>query len=303
MKTSNSIFSVFAFFGLLLLTFVSCEKNITVDLPDPESKIVVDGYIEKGLPPYVLLSRSSGYFDPVSPGSINNLPVSDAVVLIYDGADTVQLVEIDTSFNGLTIRGFYAALDPVSNLPTMTGLEGREYHLHITTTDGDVITSFAKLHTSIPLDSTWFKIQDGKDSLGFVWARLSDPDTTGNCYRWFAKRITKDEGFIAPSGSPFDDRFINGQSFDFAYNRGEIQNSTSEDDDNEEDGFFKVGDTIIVKFTTVDRATYEFWRDAENQAGNNGSPFAVPSNIKSNITGGLGLFATYSAFIDTVYTQ
>ena len=189
--------------------------------------------------------------------------------------------------------GFYIALDSVTFLPTMLGVPGTTYHLYVQAPNGEEVTSTAYLAPPIPLDSIWFKVQENKDSLGFVWARLSDPDTLGNYYRWFAKRIGEDDYYLPPFGS----------SFDFAYNRPSIQNSEAEEDLNEEAGFYKKGDTIVVKFCTVDQGTYQFWRDAENQLGSAGSPFAVPSNIKSNIVGGRGLFATYTATYDTVIAQ
>lgn len=282
------------------LFFISCEKNIDLDLPDANSKIVVEGYVESGFVPYVILSRSQNYFDPIGQSTINNLPIAGARVLISNGVDTVQLTEVDTTVNGVKVSGFYIALDSVTLLPTMIGIPGTTYSLSVTTGSGEVVTSSAYLAPPVALDSTWFKIQENYDSLGYVWARLKDPDTLGNYYRWFAKRLNEDDYFIAPFGSSFEDKFVNGQRFDFAYNRGTIQNSTAEEDINEEAGFYKKGDTIIVKFCSVDRSTYEFWRDAENQLGSSGSPFAVPSNIKSNIVGGRGLFATYSAVFDTV---
>lgn len=288
---------------LSILLFSACEKDITLDLPEGNEQVVVDGYVENGLPPYVILSRTQGYFDPIGQGTLNNLPVSGATVIISNGSDTVQLTEVDTVINGTSISGFYVALDSITLAPTMLGIPGTTYHLTVITAAGEVLTSIAKLQQPIALDSTWFQIQEGKDSLGFAWARLSDPDTLENCYRWFAQRAGEDDYFIAPFGSSFEDKFINGQSFNFAYNRGTIQNSTAEEDNNDEAGFFKKGDTIVVKFCTVDRGTYEFWRDAENQLGSNGSPFAVPSNVKSNIKGGRGIFATYTATYDTIYAQ
>ena len=86
----------------------------------------------------------------------------------------------------------------------------------------------------------------------------------------------------------------NNTTFNFAYNRGSLLNSSAKDDINEEAGFFKKGDSIIVKWCAVDRPTFEFWRDAETQVSNNGSPFATPSVIRSNVKGGLGLFSAYS---------
>ncbi|MEN9332514.1 MAG: hypothetical protein RLZZ94_1604, partial [Bacteroidota bacterium] len=260
-------------------------------------------YVETGLPPYVILSRSSSYFDPINPGALNSFAESGAFVTINDGVNTVQLIELDTVVNGISLKGFYAALDSVTKLPTMFGEEGKTYQLTIITKDNQQLSSTAKLQPHIALDSTWFKVQENLDSLGLAWAHLTDPDTIGNYYRWMAKRITKDDLFLAPIGSAFEDKFINGQSFVFNAFRGQIPNSTKPDDIKEEAGLFKKGDTIIVKFCAVDRGTFEFWRDAETQISNNGSPFAVPSNIKSNITGGLGVFATYSPAYDTIIAQ
>lgn len=137
---------------------------------------------------------------------------------------------------------------------------GTTYSLRniITAGQGEQLSSIAKLPMPIPLDSTWFKVQEDLDSLGWAWAKLSDPDTSGNAYRWFAKRLNKDDFFIAPIGSVFEDRFINGRSFNFPYNRGTIQNSEAEEDNNEEADYYKKGDTIVVKFCTIDFATYEF---------------------------------------------
>lgn len=278
----------------ILFLAIACEKDISVDLPTPTSKVVVDGYVENGLPPYLILSRNSGYFEPVDSGSLNNNSEKGAIVIVDDGFVRDTMAEIDTIINGNKISGIYIATK-------MFGIAGRNYSLTISTKSGELLSASTKLQGAIPLDSLWFKVQENKDSLGFIWANLNDPDTIGNCYRWFAKRITKDPFFIAPFGSVFEDKFINGKKFDFAYNRGSIQNSTASDDINVESGFFKKGDTVIVKFCTIDHSTFEFWRDAENQLGNNGSPFAVPSNVKSNIKGGLGVWASYNSTLDTLF--
>lgn len=288
---------------VMLLSLASCERDITVDLPQGEEKVVVDGYVENGLPPYVILSRSQGYFDPIGVNTLNNLPLRDAVVTVSDGTNTVPLNEIDTVINGVAIGGFYTAIDPVTGQILMLGTPGKRYRLEISTVKGERLSAEAMLHQPIPLDSVWFRVQGDLDSLGWAWARLSDPDTLGNCYRWFARRLGKDDFFLPPFGSTFEDKFINGRSFDFATSRGSIFNSSADEDVNEEAGFYKIGDTVIVKFCTVDVGTFVFWRDAENQLGGSGSPFAVPSNIKSNIEGGLGVFATYSAAYDTIIAR
>ena len=285
-----------SFIFLIVCFLASCEKDITVDLPVPESKLVVDGYVEPGLPVYVLLTRNSPYFAPITPNSLVNSFEKGATVTVSDGDSTVQLIELDTIVNNVRVGGLYIALN-------MVGVLNKTYSLTVISSKGETVTASTTLLTPIPLDSLWFKHREDNDTLGFVWAHLSDPADLGNCYRWFAKRMGKDKSFIAPLGSVFEDRFINGQSFDFAYNRGSIQNSTAPDDTGEQAGFFKTGDTVIVKFCAIDRGVYNFWRDAENQIGNQGSPFASPSNVRSNTVGGLGCFAGYSSVYDTVIAK
>ena len=273
------IFSLICLTACLLIT--GCEKDIAVDLPQPTSKVVVDGYVEPDTNIYIILTRNSAYFALINASTINVFETG-ANVTISDGFTTETLIE---AFKGVYIT------------TGMKGVLGRTYSLHIKTKSDEIVTAITTLQKRVPLDSVWFKIQEslpGNDTLGYVWATLHDPDTLNNCYRWMAMRVGKDSTFIPPFGSVFEDRFVNSTTFDFAYNRGSIFNSTADDDENDEAGFFKKGDSIIVKWCAIDRSTYEFWRDAETQLSNNGSPFATPSVIRSNVVGGLGLFASYS---------
>jgi len=269
----------------------SCEKDVTVDLPAGDARVIVEGYIENGASPYVLLSRSTGYFAPFDSLSLINSGIRGALVIIRDGSVADTLVEVSKQYGYLYVS------------TNLTGTVGKSYSLYVRTPQGEELTAETHCYPPVPLDSTWFKVQPNEDSLGFAWAHLTDPDTLGNVYRWFAKRIGKDEVFIAPIGSVFEDKFINGTSFDFAYNRGELPNSNAEDDNNEEDGYFKVGDTIVVKFCTAGRATFDFWRSAETQISNNGNPFAGITYVEGNVSGGLGIFEAYTPSYDTIYAE
>ncbi|MBS1765550.1 MAG: DUF4249 domain-containing protein [Bacteroidetes bacterium] len=285
-KTTSKIYVCLSFLAVIVL-FYSCEKDITVNLPTQEQKYVVEGYIENGMPAYVLLSKTADYFAPVDSASLMKYMVKDATVIISDGTitDTLLMASPDIGY-------FYYS-------PNIIGQTGKDYSLKIITAENKIITAETHMLPAIPLDSVWFKIQEGKDSLGFVWAHLNDPDTLGNCYRWFAKRLGKDKSFIPPPGSVFDDRFINGKGFNFAFNRGQVPNSTAKDDNNDEAGFFKTGDTIEVKFCTITQESYKFWRQAESQSAGSGGPFGSTAEIPTNITGGIGIF---EAFNPTFYT-
>ncbi|MCX6275358.1 MAG: DUF4249 domain-containing protein [Bacteroidetes bacterium] len=286
--------------GLLLLS--SCEKNITVDLPDVEQQLVVEGYIYQDTFPYIFLTKSSPFFDELDSAAVQAYVVRGATVIISDGFTTDTMDEFENGF----FHVYYSL--------NMRGVAGRSYSLRIEA-DGMKATASTYLPHAIALDSVWWKPDGNKDTLGFAWAHLTDPDTIGNYYRWFAKRINrytygdnigeqKDFDFIAPLGSTFEDRFINGKSFDFGYNRGQLNNSTKEDDGfSEERGYFKKGDTIVVKFCTYDQANFNFWRDAENQIQSNGNPFSNPSPIFGNIDGGLGVFGGYGVSYDTIVAR
>ncbi|MEO0404399.1 MAG: DUF4249 family protein, partial [Bacteroidota bacterium] len=196
---------------------------------------------------------------------------------------------------------------------TMWGEFNTTYNLEVNF-EGETLTATTKINNAVTLDSLWFSIPNAQagDSLGFAYAILNDPDTAGNAYRWWARRVNrypewseqagevKDPFFIAPLGSAYDDQFFNGLEFEFAYYRGAQLNSGKEDDLNEERGFFKIGDTIAVRGAQIDRGVFRFISAMEDQIGTAGSPFASPANLPSNVEGGLGMFAGYSTYYDTI---
>jgi len=283
--------------GLVLLS--SCQKEIEVELPKLVTKIVVEGKIEPGIPPYVILTNNMPYFGTADLTSIQNLFVHNAVITVSDGVSTVHLTEycsqslpdslipLVAAFTGIdtfTLKNvnycLYTSLNPV-----MFGQVGKSYYLNIAV-DGKTITSTTSILKPVPLDSVWFKYEKLNaigDTLGFVWAHLTEPGAEYNAYRWLARRDGKDLSFIAPPGSISDDKYYNGQSFDFAYSRGSARNSMQAEDFNEERGYYKAGDTVIVKFCTIDRAAYNFYRSLDIIVNNNGNPFASPSSVESNV--------------------
>ena len=298
---------------------VACEKEITVDLPRTEPKIVVEGSIETGQPPLVLLTRTQNFFDPTSIEAIAGSYVSDAVVTIYDGVNTITLDRIcSSSIPDDQLEAVAAAVGIDVNLlrqanicawtkldNTLIGEEGRSYRLDVQA-EGASLTSTTTIPNGVPLDSLWFKLarmDPGDDTLGFLWATLSDPDTIGNAYRWFARRINtdadgnpKDVRFIPPSFSAFEDRFVNGLTLDFSYNRG----SEAFGSEDPEAGYFKVGDTVVVKFASIGSAEYRFYSSFANNVATQGDVFSNPANVRSNIEGGLGIWAGLGIRLDTV---
>ncbi|MFZ4614090.1 MAG: hypothetical protein ACOYNH_10445, partial [Bacteroidia bacterium] len=137
---------------------------------------------------------------------------------------------------------------------------------------------------------------------GFLNVVMSEPAGLGNCYRWFSKRLTKDTRFLSYLGSSFEDKFIDGKTFNYDVFRPQEVNSTKPEDLGDARFRYLPNDTVVVKFCSIDKNVFEFFRSFETEAGNNGNPFAAPNTIKTNIKGGaIGVWAGYGAWERTYY--
>jgi len=309
--------------GLLFLS--SCEKEITVDLPPAEEKLVVEGTIEPGRAPFVILTRTQSYFAPTDVNSLAAMFVGGALITVDDGdgPDTLdqycsgslteaeillaaEIIGIDPDLLMAADICVYSELDG-----SLDGEIGRDYALRVEA-EGHVLTSTTHLYDPVPLDTIWFKLAEqdpGDDSLGFIWQTSTEPPGLGDHYRWLGRRINfdpatgeedKDPYFISPYFASFEDKYIDGLTFDWGINRGSVPYSTDEDDLNAEAGYFKRGDTVVVKFVHFGRAEYDFYNSLDVNVTSQGDLFSNPANVQSNIEGGLGIWAGWAPAYDTL---
>lgn len=278
---------LFLFTVTAFLFLMSCQKDINIKLPEYHEKIVVEASIETGQPATVLLSTTAPFFGSNNLSNPSQFFISGAFVTVTDGST------IDTLKELLPGTGYFYTGSKV------IGHVGGNYLLTIKYND-KTYTSLTSILNPVPLDSIYFKGE--KDSLGFVWGHLSEPAGAGNNYRWFAKRYKKDQFYAAPFNSAFDDKFIDGKSIDFSYERPPQPNNQQAYDNEPDAGYYKLGDTVIVKFCTIGSSEYMFWRSYYSNKSSNGNPFAAASNIQSTISGGeaIGAFCGYSPSFDTL---
>ncbi len=308
----------------LLIAWViqSCEKEVDVDIPAVDAQVVVEGSIEPGQPPFILVSWSQGFFDPLDIAAFNSYFIHNAEVrvngVLMEEVCSSQLPDsllpilaeaTGIALDNLFVLDFCVYSNPLSNPFGVMGEVGGTYELEVKV-DDHVLTSTAHIPAPVLLEELWYKTWANTDSLGLIWARITDPDTLGNAYRWFAKRINqrpgephytpKDFNFHAPLLSAFDDEFFNGTTFEVAYGRGRPQNSSALEDNNAEAGLFKDGDTVVVKWCSITPEAARAIRSLENQVGSTGNPFASPANVQSLIDGGLGFWIGYGVSYDTI---
>jgi hypothetical protein len=284
----------------LLLLFslgflASCEKEITMDLPKPDPKIVIEGWIDNGYPARVIITKSAPYFDPIDSATLANSLVPNAVVTVSDGLST------ETLTLGLNPEYFPYVMYMGSSI---IGETGKTYTLSVTV-DGTTYTSQTQIVEPLKLDSVWFAVEEGKDSLGYIWGIGTDNAATEDYYRMFTKRKGKDSGFVPMLGSTWEDKYFNGQQFTFSIFRGEASYLMETPPDEEgQFGLFKVGDTVVVKLARITQPVYEFWSAAEAEMFAGGNPFASPTLIPTNITGGaLGVWSGYASTYDTIIAK
>lgn len=273
---------------VILLLAASCRKDVKVKLPEYQQKLVVEGSIETGGTAIVLLSWSVPYFGEFDFSQPEKTFVKGALVTITDGTFTDTLTEIDPSTGYIYLGS------------KLYGQQGKTYYLTVTV-DGKSYTANSTILTPAPLDSLYFKGEE--DSLGLMWQRFSEPAGYGDCYRWFAKRLGRDVFYAAPWASAFDDKFIDGKSFEFAYDRGPQPNQVQEFRDDPERGLYKRGDTVVVKLCKMGRKEYDFWNTYYQNKASNSNPFSAPANVKGTFDDSrnvFGAFVAYAPAYDTI---
>ncbi|MCU0385386.1 MAG: DUF4249 domain-containing protein [Flavihumibacter sp.] len=281
---------------IFLTTLVACERSVDFDLDKQEPKLVVEATIEARQAPLVFLSRSLDFFSEINPEILTGSFVRNAIVRISNGSRTHQLKEYSIPTPAGTI--IYYSIDS-SNLATaFPGVEGTSYRLEIEV-DGKTYTAT----TTIPVhaktvDSIWWKPSENNPDTNKVvlWARVTDPPGFGNYIRFFTS--TNGGPFNPGFNSVFDDQIVDGSTYDIQVEQGINRN---EEIDFETYSFFDKGDTVILKFTNIDKSNFDFWRTMEYNYGSIGSPFGNPTKVLSNISGGaLGYFGGYSVQYDTL---
>ena len=119
---------------------------------------------------------------------------------------------------------------------------------------------------------------------------LDDPAGEANFYRYQVG--INSSGYISPIASVLDDRLIDGQRASFPLFRPEPRGTM--EFDFETFGLYRTGDTVSLKWISLDKAHFDFWNTLEFNSANQG-PFSSYTLIDSNIEGGLGIWGGLSA--------
>ena len=267
-------------FVLFLLSAICCNDDYNFNLLEPDDKIVVDGWIDNGQFAKVLLTRNSPYFSSIDSVSIRDLVLTRAKVTVSDGEKSEILIlrRNDDYFPPYIFEG-----------NEITGDTGKTYTV-TAEYGGKTVWASTTIPPAVKLDTFYFKLLDNSDSLGTINIEFTDPPDVKNYYRILSKRNRKDTKYISSMIMGIDDIFFSGKKFGFSISRS--PNSYLSTKGNK---YFQSGDTVGIKFCTIDKPHFDFWNSFQDEVMNRSNPFASSlSTVRSNIQGGgLGVWGGY----------
>jgi len=276
-----------------LVGLVSCQKEVHISLAGSPSQVVVEGAIETGVPPYVILTSTISFFSDISLSTLQNSFIHGANVQVSDGTSTVTLKEysFDTGVN----NKFYIYTIDTANLTNIMLGQVNKYYTLTISYNSNTYQSVTKIPAQNGLDSVWFgppALAGSKtpDSARQLFCNYTDPDTAGNYVRYFTQ-INSQQFF--PSGI-FSDEGVNGKTInDIGLYAGYTGSGNGDSL-----SYFYPGDTVTLKWCEIDKGVYTFWNTEAYAASAAGNPFASPINVTSNISNGaLGVWAGYGSLL------
>ena len=265
-------------FSIILLS--SCvEPNFEVE--DYQSQIVIDGWIEQGKYPQVLLTLSAPYFSEIDSVSLRNYSLTRAKVSVSNG----EITEV------LTLKPNDAYFPPYMYVGTsLKGEVGKSYTLTVEYAGVKAIAT-TTIPEPVSIDSLWFALDQGKDSLGYIWVQFTDKPSRKNYYRTLTQIKNTDSKYIPNYFPNWNDDYFDGQKVEISLFKGN-KTSTNKTDQ----VYYQVGDTISLKFTAIDKASYDFWNTFQKEILNTGNPFAsTNARVQTNVTNGLGIWCGYGS--------
>lgn len=263
---------------LLLSCLVSCT-------PSPEAAedtLVVEGWIESGLPPVVMLTTSfSPSEEPTTLSSLEDHVIKWAKVTVSDGVSEVVLM-------GKSDRNYYPPYIYTSSY--ILGEPGKTYTLKV-----DYKDYHAEAVTTVPLPSALdsIAVKQPSDTIYTLSAFLTP--RPGEYYRFFLRIEGRDEAYVPSMNGTFSGSGMGSSQVEVPL---VVNRSLSSWDYRE--GFRK-GEKVHIRLSTMDRSSWEFWSDFEEVSAMAASPvFPVRYNIRSNVVGAEGYWAGYGSTYYTV---
>ena len=269
------------------LIIVGCEKNDIDNRKNYLPKFVVEGWIENGQYPHVILTHNLPFFTSVDSAQLSEIIIRYAKVTVSDGLNTEILTggKDANYFPSFVYKG-----------TDFRGEVGKTYNLTIEYA-GFTLTAQTTIPKPVALSKIWFVTKSNDKQQ--LHTQFLDNAGEKNYYKLYTK-IDSGKRFIPTLLSNYDDKFFNGKDYTLQINRAPENNLTLKNDP-----FFNTNDTVMVKFATIPKTGYEFWSSFQDEVLNSSNPLiGSTGKIKSNINGmGIGIWCGYGVNVYKVVAK
>ncbi|MCD0468520.1 DUF4249 domain-containing protein [Flavobacterium sp. JAS] len=263
---------------LFALIITSCSKD---DFSEKsiESKVVVEGWIEEGDYAQVLLSSSIPVTDVIDSTNVLNHVIRSAKITISDG-QTSEVLRVKNDKNRVPPFVYFGS--------TLKGEAGKEYSLKIEYLNR-VIEAITTIPKTVLLKSAEYIKKNDRDTTGYVFVKFDDPLSEKNYYQ-IATKIDHEEPIFVPAFyGNLDDKNFTTSEVSVQINRGILLFPKTKFTP-----YFADGDLIFVKLRTQNKEALDFWNSWQNEIVNSRNPiYPANTSLKSNIKGGIGIWAGY----------
>jgi len=274
---------------LILVSFLGCNTVDYKEEVEVVSKIVLQGYIEEGDVSHVVLSTSVPIGATVDTLSILKHLFLFAKVTVSDGTNSEVLIpQFDKNW-----------IPPlIYSGKTIIGKSGKTYSIKVDYV-GSILKSTTTIPKSVPIRELNYIKNTPSDSTGYVFVKFDDPVNEKNQYQILTKVEGKEPVYVPAFYGNLNDENFSSSAVNFQINRGVLLITSDQFKP-----YFSDGDFIFVKLRTMDKAAFDFWNDYQNEIVNGLNPiFPANTSLKSNIIGGIGIWAGYGVSVVSLQTS
>lgn len=256
----------------------SCSKD-DFSQKSIESKIVVEGWIEEGDYAQVLLSTSIPVTDVIDSTNVLNHVIRSAKITVSNG-ETSEVLRVKNDKNRVPPFVYFGS--------TLKGESGKQYSLKIEYLSR-VVEAVTTIPKTVKLNNAEYLKKNPTDTTGYIFVKFDDPLEEKNYYQIATKIDTEEPVFVPAFYGNLDDKNFSSSNVSLQVNRGILLFPKTKFTP-----YFADGDLIQVKLRTQNKDALDFWNSWQNEIVNSKNPI-YPSNtsLKSNIKGGIGIWAGY----------
>jgi len=266
---------------LLLLALIACSKTEEVG----RSQLVVEGWIENGQHPIVMVSESIGIAtdrEMDTKGILDHI-AKWAKVSISDGTRTEILT-------GIPDPEYFPPY--IFTTSDITGEVGKSYTLKVEYKDYKMEAT-TRIPEPVPIENVY--VQSVTDTTASVRVCFTDPPQTGQYYKIFTRTEGKDSHYHPSAFTNVSDESLDGYTEMFIYSTQRLMDFVDFPN-------IHVGDVLWIKLCTMERSGYLYWNNFEIMLASNMLNMFYENDLESNMEGALGYWTGYGVDKEVKFT-